>query len=114
VFASASQRTRSVRIFGRAGQPRLIVADVHLHTSETSPSQAIRAASGLRAACASCEVLADLKNAGHGSLFSPWPASLARSLTPLLVDPPGFEREELPGVYRATAAFFARELLPGR
>jgi hypothetical protein len=37
---------RDVRIFGRAGQLRLIVAEVHLHTSETSPSQAIRAASG--------------------------------------------------------------------
>jgi predicted dienelactone hydrolase len=68
----------------------------------------------VRAACAPCEVLADMKNAGHGSLFSPWPASLARSLTPLLVDPPGFDREELPAVYRAIAAFLARDLVPGR
>jgi len=52
-----------------------------------------------------------MKNAGHGSLFSPWPASLARSLTPLLVDPPGFAREELPAVYGEITAFFARNLL---
>jgi predicted dienelactone hydrolase len=68
----------------------------------------------VRAACASCEVLADMKNAGHGSLFSPWPASLARSLTPLLVDPPGFEREALSAVYRTIVAFLARDLVPGR
>jgi len=65
----------------------------------------------VRAACASCELLRDMKNAGHGSLFSPWPASLARSLTPLLVDPPGFAREELPAVYGEITAFFARNLL---
>lgn len=47
-----------------------------------------------------------MKTVGHGSRFSPWPASLARSLTPLLVDPPGFDREEkLPPVYWAIAAF---------
>jgi len=68
----------------------------------------------VRAACASCEVLADMKDAGHGSLFSPWPSSLARRLTPLLVDPPGFERAELPAVYRAIAAFLAHDLVPGR
>ena len=68
----------------------------------------------VRAVCAPCEVLADMKTAGHGSLFSPWPASLARSLTPLLVDPPGFDREELPAVYRAIAAFLSRDLVPGR
>jgi predicted dienelactone hydrolase len=64
----------------------------------------------VRAACAACELLADMKNAGHGSLFSPWPASLARSLTPLLVDPPGFAREELPAVYADITVFFARHL----
>jgi predicted dienelactone hydrolase len=65
----------------------------------------------VRAACASCELLADMPNAGHGSLFSPWPAALARSLTPLLVDPPGFAREEeLPVVYGDITAFFARHL----
>ena len=56
-----------------------------------------------------------MKTVGHGSRFSPWPASLARTLTPLLVDPPGFDREEeLPAVYRAIAAFLARDLMPRR
>jgi hypothetical protein len=32
----------------------------------------------------------------------------------LLVDPPGFDREELAAVYRAIAAFLARDLVPGR
>jgi hypothetical protein len=45
-WVKSRRGARSVRIFGRAGQLRLIVAEVHLHTSETSPSQAIRAASG--------------------------------------------------------------------
>jgi len=66
----------------------------------------------VRAACASCEVLVDMKNAGHGSLFSPWPASLAQSLTPLLADPPGFDRDDLPAVYATIAAFFTRYLVP--
>jgi len=65
----------------------------------------------VRAACPSCEVLVDLPGAGHGSFMSPWPAELAQSLTPLLVDPPGFERKTLPAVYDKMAAFFARHLL---
>jgi predicted dienelactone hydrolase len=68
----------------------------------------------VRAACASCEMLADLKDAGHGSLFSPWPPALAARLTPLLVDPPGFSRAELPAVYTKMTAFFARTLRPER
>ena len=67
----------------------------------------------VRAACPSCTTLADLPTAGHGSLFSPWPASLAERLTPLLVDPPGFSRAELPAVYAAIAAFFTRTLAKG-
>ena len=56
-----------------------------------------------------------MKTVGHGSRFSACPASLALSLTPLLVDPPGFDREEeLPPVCRAIAAFLARDLVPGR
>jgi hypothetical protein len=69
----------------------------------------------VRAVCAPREVVADMKTVGHGSRFSPWPASLAWSLTPLLMDPPGVDREEeLPPVYRAIAAFLARDLMPGR
>jgi len=46
----------------------------------------------VRAVCAPREVVADMKTVGHGSLFSPWPASLARAI----------------------AAFLARDLVPGR
>ena len=68
----------------------------------------------VRAACASCEVLADIPNAGHGSFFSPWPADLAQSLTPMLVDPPGFARRDLAAVYaKKMAGFFSRHLLAG-
>jgi predicted dienelactone hydrolase len=84
----------------RAGQDRWLRPRFHIDV--------------VRAACASCELIADLPRAGHGSLFSPWPASLARSLTPLLVDPPDFDRGALPGVYEKIAAFFAKNLLSGR
>ena len=68
----------------------------------------------IRAGCPRCETLADLPTAGHGSLFSPWPDSLARSLTPLLVDPPGFDRAGLPAVYATITAFFTRHVATGR
>jgi len=68
----------------------------------------------VRAACTTCEVLVDLPGAGHGSFLSPWPAELAHSLTPLLVDPPGFSRQELPAVYDKMAAFFLRHLVAKR
>ncbi len=68
----------------------------------------------VRAACARCERLANLPAAGHGSLFSPWPDSLARSLTPLLVDPPGFDRAGLPAVYATIAKFFVRTVVMQR
>ena len=64
----------------------------------------------VQAACASCTVLLDLPDAGHGSLFSPWPAELAQSLSPMLVDPPGFNRAELPGLYKKMVAFFTTHL----
>jgi len=67
----------------------------------------------VREACTSCATLADLPTAGHGSFFSPWPVSLAERLTPLLVDPPGFSRAELPAVYAAITAFFTRNLVKG-
>ncbi|MBE0621007.1 MAG: prolyl oligopeptidase family serine peptidase [Burkholderiales bacterium] len=65
----------------------------------------------VRAACAACEVLADLPDAGHGSFLSPWPADFAKSITPLLADPPGFARQDLPAVYAKMAGFFSRHLL---
>ncbi len=67
------------------------------------------------AACATCELVADLPTAGHGALLSPLPpldrmgSSLLREL---LADPPGFDRSTLPAVDQAIAAFFTRHLLP--
>jgi hypothetical protein len=59
-------------------------------------------------------MLADLPTAGHGSLLSPWPDSLARSLTPLLMDPLSFDRAGLPAVYATITAFFVRHVAAGR
>jgi predicted dienelactone hydrolase len=64
----------------------------------------------LLAACTRCELLADLPQAGHGSLLSPWPQDLAVQITPLLVDPPEFDRAALPAVYASVVAFFQRTL----
>jgi predicted dienelactone hydrolase len=64
----------------------------------------------VRAACKPCEVIADIPNAGHGSFFSPWPPAPAANLTPLLADPPGFARRDLPAVYRKMAEFYLRHL----
>ena len=69
--------------------------------------------SAVRAACSSCTVIKDMPSAGHGSTLSPWPQSLAASITPMLVDPPGFDRQTLPGLYAKIAAFFNRHLLAG-
>jgi len=66
----------------------------------------------VRAACPACETVADLPQAGHGSLFSPWPQPLAASLSPMLVDPPGFDRSSLPAVYARMVAFFQQHLAP--
>jgi predicted dienelactone hydrolase len=62
------------------------------------------------AACPSCELLADLPEAGHGSVLSPWPQQFAGSVTPLLVDPPGFVRTDLTGVYEKIAGYFSARL----
>jgi dienelactone hydrolase len=66
----------------------------------------------VRAACPACEMVAELHHAGHGSLFSPWPQPLAASLSPMLVDPPGFDRAALPAVYGRMVGFFQRHLAP--
>ncbi|MBS7806725.1 dienelactone hydrolase [Variovorax sp. PCZ-1] len=61
-------------------------------------------------ACKRCELIARLAQAGHGSLFSPWPQDLAASLSPMLVDPAGFDRSSLPNVYAQLVTFFNRHL----
>lgn len=66
----------------------------------------------VRATCLTCEILMDDPNAGHGSLFSPWPADLANSITPMLADPSGFDRQNLPAVYARMGQFFNQHLRP--
>ncbi|MDP1955658.1 MAG: dienelactone hydrolase [Polaromonas sp.] len=65
-------------------------------------------------ACKSCELVADLPTGGHGALLSPPPP--ADALSPLardlLLDPPGFDRSQLPAVDRKITAFFRKHLLP--
>lgn len=50
----------------------------------------------------------------HGSGGPPWPQDLAQSVTPMLVDPPNFNRAELPVVYAQMSAFFTTQLLVGQ
>ncbi|MFY7854673.1 MAG: alpha/beta hydrolase family protein [Rubrivivax sp.] len=60
---------------------------------------------------ATCTMLADWPRGGHGSVLSPWPAGLAREISPLMVDPEGFDRDNaLPQAFGAVAAFFGRHL----
>ncbi|HVL77169.1 MAG TPA: dienelactone hydrolase [Noviherbaspirillum sp.] len=63
------------------------------------------------AACASCELLADLHNAGHGALLSPFPPRVSGLLADLLRDPPDFDRSVLPEVDRRISAFFRMHLV---
>jgi predicted dienelactone hydrolase len=64
-------------------------------------------------ACKTCELVADLPTAGHGSLLAPLPAQMDTWLASMLEDPAGFDRaRDLPAVYDSTAAFFSRHLLP--
>ncbi len=64
----------------------------------------------LLAACTRCELIADLPQAGHGSLFSPWPAELAAQETHLLRDPAGFDRADVHRSYAKLVAFFRQYL----
>jgi len=67
----------------------------------------------VRAACTSCEVIADLPTAGHGAMLSPLPPFRPGSIEDeLLGDPPGFDRSQLPDVDRKITAFFRKHLLP--
>ena len=65
----------------------------------------------VRAACARCELVADLPLAGHDSLFSPWPQDFAATLGVQAIDPAGFDRGALPQVYAQVVQFFAAHLL---
>jgi predicted dienelactone hydrolase len=62
------------------------------------------------AACKPCTGIPNLAHAGHGTLFSPWPEPLAASISPMLVDPQGFDRTALPSVYQAMRSFFDTQL----
>ncbi|WP_457279126.1 alpha/beta hydrolase family protein [Polaromonas sp. P5_D5] len=66
------------------------------------------------AACKRCEHVADLPTGGHGALLSPPPPADAMSALAkdLLLDPPGFDRSELPAVDQKISSFLRRHLLP--
>jgi len=66
------------------------------------------------AACKTCELIADLPEAGHGALLSPPPPAsvLGEIENDLLGDPAGFDRSAMPQVDRKIVAFFNRHLLP--
>jgi predicted dienelactone hydrolase len=65
------------------------------------------------AACATCEVIADVRDGGHGALLSPPPPAevLGPVARDLLADPPGFDRRQMADIDRRIAAFFTRHLL---
>lgn len=65
-------------------------------------------------ACTTCELVADLPGAGHGSLLSPQPSPeyLSELLHELLRDPPGFDRAQVAATHERVVAFFRRHLLP--
>jgi predicted dienelactone hydrolase len=89
-------------------QPRISVALVQ---SEFDPWLAPRFhGNQVQSACISCVDIPNLPKSGHGTLLSPWPQELAQSLTPLLQDPPGFDRAQLPVVYGRMTAFFKAKL----
>jgi hypothetical protein len=68
----------------------------------------------VRAACepsGGCTVLADWPQGGHASTLSPWPPELAASISPIMQDPPAFDRaKELPILWGKIAAFFDAHL----
>ena len=67
---------------------------------------------GVLKACASCEVVADLPGAGHGSLLSPQPDGVSGVVGELLADPPGFQRSSVPAAHALIVGFFRKHLLP--
>lgn len=81
----------------RAGQDAWLAPRWH--------GDAVLAACGTR-----CTLLADLPQAGHGSILSPMVPDLSGPVARLLRDPPGFDRGMLPGVYARIADFFGKNL----
>ena len=68
------------------------------------------------AACAGCERLVDLPDAGHGALLAPAPTPemLGRLECALICDPPGFDRPAATALWVGrTVEFFRRRLLAG-
>jgi predicted dienelactone hydrolase len=63
-------------------------------------------------ACTTCEVVADVPSAGHGSFMSPQPTMLTGTIADLLRDPPGFDRALVAPTHERIVAFFRRHLLP--
>jgi predicted dienelactone hydrolase len=63
-------------------------------------------------ACKTCELIADMPDAGHGSMLSPLPPGITGWEGELLNDPPGFDRRRMGEVDQRIAAFFRRHLLP--
>ncbi|MFS2035476.1 alpha/beta hydrolase family protein [Polaromonas sp. CT11-55] len=61
-----------------------------------------------------CELLADLPDGGHGALLSPPPPADGMSdlAKDLLLDPPGFDRSQLPALDRKISTFLRKHLLP--
>lgn len=67
----------------------------------------------VRAACQTCEVIAEFPTGGHGVMLSPFPPFKPGSIeAELMGDPPGFDRSQLPEVDRRIEAFFRKHLLP--
>jgi len=62
----------------------------------------------VRNACRTCVVIADMPDAGHGSMLSPLPPDIRGIAGELLNDPPGFDRGRMAEVDRKIADFFAR------
>ena len=67
----------------------------------------------LQACLPRCELLADMRTAGHAALLSPPPPleALGPIARDLLSDPPGFDRHDLVAVHAGIATFFRRRLL---
>jgi predicted dienelactone hydrolase len=62
-------------------------------------------------ACKTCELVADVPTAGHGSLMSPQPTMLTGTIGQLLRDPPGFDRSLVAPAHDRIVAFFRKHLL---
>ena len=81
----------------RAGQDAWLAPRWH--------SDAVLAACGTH-----CTLVADMAQAGHGSILSPMVTDVTGPAARLLRDPPGFDRSELAQVYAAIVAFFVKNL----